>query len=231
MRIILTSIAITLLAGSASAQTTALAQFQANSPAWRGGANASFSGWYRQGNLLQSGGPGATSFTVPFGAPGNLSATGSGAVFTQTGDNTAIVSGSGSLYCTGIGAFTVAQTVAADLNFLAIQIDTFGSHVIPTGLRLSYALSGGGTVSDVVPLQVIEVAPLGDPLGGGQYLYGSWDLSGESGTVLSYTVSFAASDTSTAVKNIEVDAHLVPTPGALALGALGMAGLGRRRRR
>ncbi len=230
MRIVLTSIAFAALAGSASAQTTALAQFQANSPAWRGGANTSFSGWYRQGNLLQSGGPGATSFTVPFGAPGNLSATGSGAVFTQTGDDTAIVTGSGSLYCTGIGAFTVAQTVASDLSFLAIQIDTFGSHVIPTGLRLSYTLGGGGTVSDLAPAQVIEVAPLGDPLGGGQYLYGWWDISGEVGTVLSYTVSFAASDANTAIKNIEVDAHLVPAPGALALGGLGMLVLGRRRR-
>lgn len=194
-------------------------------PEFRGTANSEAGYW--------------ESFTVAFGAPGNLAdkagAT-TGAILTQNGSAASFITGTGNIYdfSDGIQAFQLTDATAFTLGTVVLQTRTLGSELDYGSVFLSYS-DGAGTHS-LAPVSRLEL-DRGTTLGASVSTLYQWDLTGLS--VNEYSISFHGAGPSVSFDAMTLDtwnqyALVVPEPSTYALLGLGGVMLGwrtlRRRR-
>jgi hypothetical protein len=194
-------------------------------PEFRGTANSEAGYW--------------ESFTVAFGAPGNLAdkagAT-TGAVLTQNGSTASFITGSGNIYdfSEGIQAFQLTDATPFTLGTVVLQTRTLGSEVNYGSVTLTYTDAGG--VHSLAPESHLEL-DRGTTLGASVSSLFQWDLTGL--TVNEYSIAFNGADPSVSFDAMTLDtwnqyALVVPEPSTYALLGLGGVMLGwrtlRRRR-
>ncbi len=211
-------------AAAALAFSTTIAQASTNGfvvPTFRG-APSSESGYWE-------------SFTVPYGAPGNLAniagAT-TGAVLTQNGSSEAFITGSGNLYdfSTMLQKFTLADSTPFTLGTVVLQVRSLGSEFDYGSFTLNYSDGQGAHV--LSPLTRLEL-DRGTTLGASVSSLFQWDLTGLN--LQEYSVSFVGADPSVSFDSMTLDtwngfsAVTVPEPSTWALVGLGLALLGGRR--
>ena len=181
-------------------------------PEFRGAANSESGYW--------------ESFTVPFGAPGNIAnmagAT-TGAVLTQDGSPAAFVTGSGNIYdfSTSIQTFTLTDSTPFTLGTVVLQLRSLGSEFDYGFFTLNYS-DGLGTHS-LAPLDRIEL-DRGTTLGASVSSLYQWDLTGLN--VNDYSLTFSGAAPSVSFDAMTLDTWnqftLVPEPSTYALLGLGV---------
>ncbi len=155
-------------------------------PTFRGAANSQSGYW--------------ETFTVPYGAPGNLpdqpGATTS-AVLTQTNPN-GFLTGSGNIYnFTDADAFVVSNTPPFTLGTVVLQTHSVGSEINYGSMALNY--TDGNGAHTLAPLFHYEL----DRSAGGVSSLWQWDLTGLG--VSTYNVTFAAAGSSLSFDALTLD--------------------------
>lgn len=181
-------------------------------PEFRGTANSEAGYW--------------ESFTVPFGAPGNLAnmagAT-TGAVLIQDGSSAAFIAGSGNIYdfSTALQTFTLADSTPFSLGTVVLQVRSLGSEFDYGSFMLRY--TDGLGAHTLAPLDRIEL-DRGTTLGASVSSLYQWNLSGLN--VSDYSISFAGAAPSVSFDAMTVDTwnqfSPVPEPSTYALLGLGV---------
>lgn len=179
------------------------------------------------------------SFTVAYGAPGNLAdkagAT-TGAILTQTGSPGSFITGTGNIYdfSEGIQAFQLTDATSFTLGTVVLQTRTLGSELDYSSVTLSY--TDGSGIHSLLPTSYLEL-DRGTTLGASVSSLFQWDLTGLA--VNDYSISFHGAGPSVSFDAMTLDtwnhyALAVPEPSTYALFSLGGLMLGwrtlRRRR-
>lgn len=168
------------------------------------------------------------SFTVAYGAPGNLAdkagAT-TGAILTQTGSSGSFITGTGNIYdfSEGIQAFQLTDATSFTLGTVVLQTRTLGSELDYSSVTLSYT-DGSGTHT-LAPTSYLEL-DRGTTLGASVSSLFQWNLTGLA--VTDYSVSFNGAGPSVSFDAMTLDTWnqhtlVVPEPSTYAL--LGLSGL------
>jgi len=209
----LKSIALSLLA------TASLAKASTNGfvvPTWRGSANSESGYW--------------ESFSVAFGAPGNLAdrpGSTTGAVFTQH-DANAFLTGTLNIYNPyTTNTYSLIDSVPFTLGSVVLQTRVAANPLNYDSMKLGYTI--GANTFDVAPLFRLE---LNNAAGGVSSLW-QWDLTGLG--ITDYTITFAAADTSSSFDSLTLDTWnqftAVPEPSVAAIGGLMLLAMTRFSRR
>ena len=174
------------------------------------------------------------TFSVAFGAPGNLAdkaGSTTGAVLTQTGSAASFITGSGNIYdfSTSIQSFHLTDATPFSLGTVVLQTRTLGSELDYDSVLLSYS-DGAGSHS-FAPLARLEL-DRGTTLGASVSSLYQWDLSGLG--VTEYSLSFNGAGPSVSFDAMTVDtwnqfATVVPEPSTYALLGLGVVLFGCRK--
>lgn len=186
-------------------------------PEFRGTANSEAGYW--------------ESFTVAYGAPGNLAdkagAT-TGAILTQNGSAGSFITGTGNIYdfSDGIQAFQLTDATSFTLGTVVLQTRTLGSELDYSSVTLSY-IDGSG-IHSLAPTAYLEL-DRGTTLGASVSSLFQWDLTGLA--VNDYSISFHGAGPSVSFDAMTVDTwnqHMlvVPEPSTYALFGLGGLMLG-----
>lgn len=168
------------------------------------------------------------TFSVAFGAPGNLAdkagAT-TGAILTQTGSSASFITGSGNIYdfSEGIQAFQLTDATSFTLGTVVLQTRTLGSELNYGSVTLSYTDAGG--IHSLAPESHLEL-DRGTTLGASVSSLFQWNLVGLA--VNEYSISFSGGGPSVSFDSMTLDtwnqhALVVPEPSTYAL--LGLGGL------
>ena len=211
------------LAAAALALSASAAHASTNNfivPSFRGSASSEAGYW--------------ESFTVPFGAPGNLAniagAT-TGAILTQVGSPSALITGTGNLYDpVNLTSFTLTDSTPYTLGTVVLQTRTLGSELVYGGVSLSYTDAAGSHTLPPLPRSELD---RGTTLGASVSTLFQWDLTGLN--VNEYTISFGAAGSSLSFDAMTLDTwnsfQVVPEPSTYALIGAGALLLGWRARR
>ena len=168
------------------------------------------------------------TFTVAFGAPGNLAdkaGSTTGTILTQTGSAASFIAGSGNIYdfSAGIQSFQLTDATPFSLGTVVLQTRTLGSELDYGSVFLNYSDSSG--THSLAPLGRLEL-DRGTTLGASVSSLYQWNLNGLG--VTDYSISFAGAGSSVSFDSMTVDtwnqyAMVVPEPSTYAL--LGLGGL------
>ena len=142
------------------------------------------------------------TFTVPYGAPGNLpdqpGAT-TGAVLTQSNTN-AFLTGSGNIYNLSTSAFTVADSTPFTLGTVVLQTRTVGSELDYNSVSLIYSNdSGAHSLSPSFRYELNRAASQGYSVSS----LWQWDLTGLG--VTNYSIAFNAAGPSLSFDSMTLD--------------------------
>ena len=182
-------------------------------PIFRGEPGAAFAGW--------------ENFTVSMGSPGNKGdmAGSSASITLLQKANGAQVLGSGNIYN---GAekrlFEIRYASPDPVSEVHLQVRTLGTELDYGSVRLfawTDSLSAPRTELDRLAFGPPPPAP---GSGSGVSSLWAWDLTGLDAT--SIAITFNAADINLSLDSATLDVRVVPEPGPLALGLLGLAMLG-----
>lgn len=186
-------------------------------PEFRGTANSEAGYW--------------ESFTVAYGAPGNLAdkaGSTTGAILTQNGSPGSFITGTGNIYdfSEGIQAFQLTDATSFTLGTVVLQTRTLGSELDYSSVSLFYT-DGSGTHS-LAPTSYLEL-DRGTTLGASVSSLFQWNLTGLA--VNEYSISFNGAGPSVSFDAMTLDTWnqhtlVVPEPSTYALLGLGSLMLG-----
>lgn len=187
-------------------------------PTFRGQPGSAFAGW--------------ESFTVSIGNPGNkgdfAGSTPSATLFQKAPG--ALILGSGNIYNgADKSLFEIRYASSEPIADVYLQVRTLGTELDYSSVRLfawTDSLSAPRTELDRLAFGPPPPAP---GSGSGVSSFWAWDLTGLDATAVA--VTFNAADINLSLDSATLDVRVVPEPGALALGLLGLATLGVLQRR
>lgn len=168
------------------------------------------------------------TFSVAFGAPGNLAdkvGDTTSAVLTQTGSAASFITGSGNIYdfSEGIQAFQLTDSTSFTLGTVVLQTRTLGSELNYSSVTLTYTDAGG--VHSLAPESHLEV-DRGTTLGASVSSLFQWNLVGLA--VNEYSISFNGGGPSVSFDAMTLDTwnqHMLVVPEPSTYALLGLGGL------